>query len=281
MKISFIGHGSTVVNIANYFKQKGLQINGFYDDDLKTTIDMAISINTRAYYDLEKIVDESEIIFLYDKNDNIKNLSYRVLNYNLTNKIICVISKSYVSYDFDMFDTCFTVFPLKDFVDDEICDLSDTKFIIEGNGKRYSDFICELNEFGISYEIVDRDRKNAYMFAFEYSTELMDGYISLVFDFLNKAGIIDKTPFKKLICENVDNYFKSPKSISYFDKTLSTLNVKDIDLHFDAIEKYGNVNDKAIYKVLSYSIIEHENYSKSEKERIRRIIYNKWYKRQK
>jgi hypothetical protein len=53
------------------------------------------------------------------------------------------------------------------------------------------------------------------------------------------------------------------------------MNVKDIDLHFDAIEKYGNVNIKALYKVLAYSIIEHENYSKSEKERIRRIIYNK------
>ena len=275
MKISFIGHGSMLVNIANMFKQKGFHINGLYNDDLKLAIDMAISLDIRAYYDLEKIVEESEVIFLYDKDDNIKNLSYRVLNYNLSDKIICVISKSFMSYDFDMFDTCFTVFPVKDFVDDEIYDLKDTKFIIEGNGKKCSDFIYELNDSGINYELVDRDRKNAYMFSIECGTELMDGYISLMFDYLNKAGILDKIPFEKLIRENVDNYFKSPKNISYFDKTLSNMNVKDIDLHFDAIEKYGNVNIKALYKVLAYSIIEHENYSKSEKERIRRIIYNK------
>lgn len=275
MKISFIGRGSIVVNIANYFKQKGFHLNGFYDDDLKSTIDMAILLDTRAYYDLEKIIGESDVIFLYDNDDNIKNLSYRILNYNLTNKIICVISKRFMSDDFDMFDTCFTVFPLKDFVDDEFCDLKDTKLIIEGNGKKYNDFIFELDDFKINYEIVDRDTKNSYVYAFEIVTELMDGYISTLFDYLDKAKIMDRAPFEKLIRENVNNYFKSPKDISYFNKPLSNMNIKEIDLHFEAIEKHGNLNDKAIYKVLSYSIIEHENYSKSEKERIRRIIYNK------
>ena len=201
MKISFIGRGSIVVNIANYFKQKGFHLNGFYDDDLKSTIDMAILLDTRAYYDLQKIVDESDVIFLYDNDDNIKNLSYRILNYNLKNKIICVISKRFMSDDFDMFDTCFTVFPLKDFVDDEICDLNDTKFIIEGNGKKYNDFIFELDDFKINYEIVDRDTKNSYVYAFEIVTELMDGYISTLFDYLDKAKIMDRAPFEKLIRE--------------------------------------------------------------------------------
>ena len=109
MRISFIGHGNAVVNIANHLKLKGFHLNGFYDDNLKTAIDMAIRINTKAYYDLEKIISDSDVIFLYDKDEKsikenyfvIIELEEKVVQKDIWNCICSTKEKLPEDYTFD------------------------------------------------------------------------------------------------------------------------------------------------------------------------------------
>ena len=188
---------------------------------------------------------------------------------------MCIVSKYHTSDEFDMFDTAVTFLPLKDFIEGETENLENTHIIVEGCGKRADFFMQELNFMKVNFEEVDKEKKMAYLFSYEFTTEFMDAYISSITDFLENASIYKKTFLKDLIFDNIKNYYKSPKDISYFEKTFSTQNTDVISSHFDVIDKYGDANLKALYKVIAFNLTEHQNYSKSEKDKLRKFIYNK------
>jgi len=275
MKVSFIGYSSALVSIATFFRNKKFDVLGLYDKDYMKLIDIGIKHNFKVKLDLEKMIYESDIIFICDKEENLKNISYELSKYDLSEKIMCVVSKYHTSDEFDMFDTAVTFLPIKDFIEGETTDIENAKTIVEGCGKRADFFMQELKFMKINFEEVDKNKKMAYLFSLEYSTEFLDAFISSIKDFLENAKIYDKSYLEGLIFDNVKNYYKSPKDISYFEKPILTKNEDQISSHFEIIEKYGDSNLKALYKVIAFNLIEHTDYSKSEKDRIRRIIYNK------
>ena len=259
MKVSFIGYSNALVSIANFMRDKKFEVLGFYDKDYMKMIDIGIKHDYKVKLDLEKLIYESDIIFICDKEENLKIRSYELTKYDLSEKIMCIVSKYHTSDEFDMFDTAVTFLPLKDFIEGETENLENTHIIVEGCGKRADFFMQELNFMKVNFEEVDKEKKMAYLFSYEFTTEFMDAYISSITDFLENASIYKKTFLKDLIFDNIKNYYKSPKDISYFEKTFSTQNTDVISSHFDVIDKYGDANLKALYKVIAFNLTEHQN----------------------
>lgn len=275
MKVSFIGCSVISLNTAIYLKSKNFDVISVYDCDVRLCVDTAVKIGCKARFDIEKAISDAEIIFISYAEDKIKQAVYEITKYNLTNKIVCVMSELCNSDMFDFFDTCFTVFPLKRLIKDEEADLSNITFIVEGSGVRYWNFIDELDDRNVSYRLTDASKKGAYFLAGEIVTEFTGTLCSLVIDMLENAGIYDKSFLSDMMLETAIDIFKTPKHVSYFDMPISSGSIAHINSHFEAIEKYGGINLKSLYKVVAYSILEHSELSKSEKEQLKRIVFKK------
>ena len=67
MKVSFIGYSNALVSIANFMRDKKFEVLGFYDKDYMKMIDIGIKHDYKVKLDHEKLIYESDIIFICDK----------------------------------------------------------------------------------------------------------------------------------------------------------------------------------------------------------------------
>ena len=275
MRTSFIGCSAAAVNTAVFLKKKGFDVQFVYDDNIQSAVDAAIEINCKVSTGMTETIEKSELIFIGAENEKMRKTLYKLNRLRTKGKIFCIISDTQNSDMLEMSETVFSLFPLKHHINGEIADLTDVLFVVEGSGVRYWDFIDELDNAGIKYAIADVYRKSAYVLTVEYATELSNALLSTIDDILTKANIYDKSFLKNVVLDNVNNYFKTPKDLSYFDMPVSKGDIAKISKHFEAIELFGSQKAKSIYKILAFSILENSNLSKTEKSRVERIILDK------
>ena len=84
--IGFIGAGKCGMSLAYYFRSKGVNVIGF----------SSRSNNTEDFelYSREKLINNSDIIFITTNDDNIQTVWNKIKDMNLKEKIICHCSGS-------------------------------------------------------------------------------------------------------------------------------------------------------------------------------------------
>ena len=151
--IGFIGAGKCGMSLAYYFRSKGVNVIGF----------SSRSNNTEDFelYSREKLINNSDIIFITTNDDNIQTVWNKIKDMNLKEKIICHCSGSVSSEIFkgaDSENVC-SVHPMLAFNSKHtsLNAISNAFFTVEGGGKAV-DTVSEIlslfhphkNRFGIS-----------------------------------------------------------------------------------------------------------------------------------
>ena len=74
MQIGFIGAGKVGVSLGKYFKEKGLQVGGFYSRSPESAAWAATFTNTIHYKSLEEIISSCDMIFFTVPDDAIASV---------------------------------------------------------------------------------------------------------------------------------------------------------------------------------------------------------------
>lgn len=94
IKIGFIGPGKVGVSLGRYFIYKGIDISGFYGENIKTTKEAANVTNSKFYDNIQDIIKDSDILFITTPDDIISIIDMGLSKFNLNNKSICHTSGS-------------------------------------------------------------------------------------------------------------------------------------------------------------------------------------------
>ena len=131
--IGFIGAGKCGMSLAYYFRSKGVNVIGF----------SSRSNNTEDFelYSREKLINNSDIIFITTNDDNIQTVWNKIKDMNLKEKIICHCSGSVSSEIFKGADTV-----------SEILSLCGNRFkiITPENKAKYHAAACFASNFVVS-----------------------------------------------------------------------------------------------------------------------------------
>ena len=93
MVIGFIGAGRTGCTLGKYLAGYA-RIAGYYSRTWQSADDAATFTQSRAFYDLETLVNNCDTIFITTPDGVISGVWERIRHYNLKNKIVCHFSGS-------------------------------------------------------------------------------------------------------------------------------------------------------------------------------------------
>ena len=103
MDIGFIGAGKTGCSLGKYFAEKGrglsLNVAGYFSRSAESAKDAAQFTGSKAYADINELVDECDVIFLTVPDGSICRLWQQVRQYDIKGKAICHCSGAMSAQD--------------------------------------------------------------------------------------------------------------------------------------------------------------------------------------
>lgn len=191
MKICFIGAGKVGTTLGLYFKNYGFNITGYYSRTYESALKASNTTKTKAYSDLNELIDNNNFIFITTNDDSIVKVSKELSNMRNSweNYIIAHTSGALTSETLIEFANkgagTYSIHPLQTFADPELtCSkLENTIFTIEGNNNLHliEDILRKTNN---KYTIIDKSKKALYhagaCVASNYLVTLLDISYSLI-----------------------------------------------------------------------------------------------------
>lgn len=143
MKIGFIGAGNAGVSLGRFFTEKGLKVSGYYSKSLGSAKIAGRATFSKAYDNLEKLVEESDAIVVSVPDDSISNISKMISRTGKVteNMLLIHLSGAIDSGVFSQFEKigcgCYSLHPVMSFPDKNASSLAIEKawFTYEGNEK--------------------------------------------------------------------------------------------------------------------------------------------------
>ncbi len=191
MNIGFIGAGKVGIAFGKYLVNNGFDVKGYYSKSQKSSEKAAAFTNSKAYYNVSELTQQSEIIFVTTNDDEIERVCDNLVQEDLLMSGQIIIHMSGAASSKILKNAkksgCFTysVHPLQAFADIEkaIKDLNNTVFSIEGDEER-SDVVEKiLRTTGNRFFNISSDQKTIYhataCVLSNYFVTLMDYGLSL------------------------------------------------------------------------------------------------------
>ena len=191
MKVSVVGDVKMGVCFARLLKKKGFDIVAFYDSNIETSVKYAVAVSCKAYCDLGRIVDESELIVLAVKDRVLKRTMQKIAAYKPSGKIFCALTVGETSDTVNIGgeNTYFTAF-IPRYADDngDYSDISAAPLFIEGFGDLYHDFYDELYMRGVKAAFIDKTQKYGCTLAAALTADFVGMLCSIASDVSKKVN---------------------------------------------------------------------------------------------
>ena len=210
MQIGFIGAGKVGVSLGKYFKEKGLQVGGFYSRSSESAAWAATFTNTIHYKSLEEIISSCDMIFFTVPDDAIASVWEEAKPF-VSGKIIAHCSGLHSSKIFsEMASTksiAYSIHPLCAISNREHSweKLSDTLFTIEGGNQNGQSDIGQdvdipgmFKNMGNRICIVSAENKAKYHAAASLASNHMTADFSMAKDLFMECGFIEKSAEEEL-----------------------------------------------------------------------------------
>ncbi|MGH4123139.1 MAG: Rossmann-like and DUF2520 domain-containing protein [Clostridium sp.] len=259
MVIGFIGCGKVGFSLGKYFSLKGITLSGYYSKFYKDAIEASEFTSSKAYENINDLVQDSSMIFITTPDDSIHEVLQKLSTLNLTNKIICHTSGSLTSSIFldinnsDAF--AYSIHPIFPFSDkyNSYKNLQNAHFSIEG--PEY--YIHELKDFirslGNKSFTINKEDKALYHLANVTVSNLVLSLINTGCSYLSQCGISENDALQALlplIQNNIDN-IKTKGFISALTGPIERNDLNTVKQHMGA----APIGDIQIYKNLSLKLL--------------------------
>ena len=214
MVIGFIGCGKVGFSLGKYFSLKGITLSGYYSKFYKDAKEASEFTNSKAYENINDLVQDSSMIFITTPDDSIHEVLQKLSNFNLTNKIICHTSGSLTSSIFldinnsDAF--AYSIHPIFPFSDkyNSYKNLQNAYFSIEGPENHIHELKDFIQSLGNKSFVINKDDKALYHLASVTVSNLVLSLINTGCSYLSQCGLSENDALEALlplIQNNIDN----------------------------------------------------------------------------
>jgi len=216
IKIGFIGAGKVGFSLGKFFKEKNLNVSGYFSKNPESSKEASVFTNTKHFKSIEDLVNESNIIFITVPDNEILNVYSELKSYPLKDKIICHTSgclSSNIFSDIDNFGaysySIHPMFPISQ-KKESYKYLKDAFFTIEGSYK-YLKFMIDLfSSIGVKIISIDSKNKPLYHLASVTASNLFLALFNRSCDYLKQCGFEENDAVNALyplIKNNIENIF--------------------------------------------------------------------------
>jgi predicted short-subunit dehydrogenase-like oxidoreductase (DUF2520 family) len=260
MVIGFIGSGKVGFSLGKYFSLKGINLSGYYSEFYEDAKEASQFTNSKAYENINDLVENSSMIFITTPDDKVHEVWKKLLDLNLTKKIICHTSGSLTSSTFlninnsDAF--AYSIHPIFAFFDkyDSYGDLKNAYFSIEGPEKHIQEVKEFIESLGNKAFIINSENKSLYHLASVTVSNLVLSLISTGVSYLSKCGLNEDDALDALlplIQNNIDN-IKNKGLVNALTGPVERNDLGTINHHLEAIP----TGDVEVYKNLSLKLLD-------------------------
>ncbi|MCB2293022.1 DUF2520 domain-containing protein [Clostridium algoriphilum] len=259
MVIGFIGSGKVGFSLGKYFSMKGIILSGYYSELYKDAKEASEFTNSKAYETINDLVKDSSMIFITTPDDSIHEVWQKLLNFNLTNKIICHTSGSLTSSIFKNINNsdafAYSIHPIFAFSDkyNSYKNLQNAYFSIEGPEGHIDQLKDFIHSLGNKSFVIDKDNKALYHLASVTVSNLVLSLINTGCSYLSQCGLSENDALEALlplIQNNIDN-IKHDGCKSALTGPIDRNDIGTVNLHMNAIPKI----DVELYKKLSLNLL--------------------------
>ncbi|MGN0375911.1 MAG: Rossmann-like and DUF2520 domain-containing protein [Butyrivibrio sp.] len=196
MNIGFIGAGRVGCSLGGYFIKHGFFISGYYSKSPESAEIAAGLTSGRAYESPEKVIKDSDVIFITVPDGAIESVWNSVKDLDFSHKTVCHCSGVMTSEIFGHVDgagggRC-SFHPLTA-VSNTGQELTETFFTLEGNEKGMDTARTILRQCGNKYQEIDKDNKVRYHAAAVVASNLVVGLLDMALSLYGQCGLEDKT----------------------------------------------------------------------------------------
>lgn len=198
MKIGIIGAGKVGTTLGAYLVKKGVTVAGYYSRSFSSASEAADFTKTKAFENLEELVQGSDTLFLTTPDGEIKNVWDCIANYQLEEKIICHFSGSLSSDVFSEREAtksygC-SIHPMYAFSDKFTAyeQFHTACLTMEGDKKALCAMKALFGGFGHKILTMDASNKMKYHIAAAFASNYMVGLFQASLDLLKECGFSEE-----------------------------------------------------------------------------------------
>ncbi|MEG1802117.1 MAG: DUF2520 domain-containing protein [Lachnospiraceae bacterium] len=260
MKIGFIGAGKVGFSMGKYLKEHNQIITGYYSRNPKSALEAADFTNTKVYSRLDRLVMDSEILFLTVPDASIQVVWEKLKQLPIRDKCIVHCSGSLTSAIFSEIDRYsaygYSIHPLFAISDkyNSYKELSKSLFTIEGDRRYLQTMVSLLEKCGNSVQVIDAAVKVRYHAAAVMASNLIVGLAKASSDLLMECGFSEENAaiaLNPLMMGNMEAIVASGSKAA-LTGPIERNDVETVKRHLKALTG----NKKEIYRVISKQLVE-------------------------
>ena len=268
MKIGFIGAGKVGFSLGKYFAEGGLKVSGYFSRSESSAREAAAFTGTKIFKSTEKLILESDVVFLTVPDDQIKSTYLSLPMEQLREKKIChcsgALSAEEAFPNIAEYDAKGTsvhpLFPISSKTE-SYKELGNAFFCIEGECAEEWRII--LSGIGNPTRIISGDVKSCYHAACSVASNLVCGLMKESIELLEQCGFSEKealTSLEPLVMSNIRRIF-SVGPMAALTGPVERNDISTVKKHITSISDRTNSD---IYKAVTKKLIEMSRKSHSE-----------------
>lgn len=194
IRTGFIGAGKVGFSLGKYFIENGVEVAGYASLSIESAREAAFFTGTKAYDDLEALVEDSDIIFLTVPDGLIEEVWGYIKVLPIAGKLICHCSGSLSSSVFSGIDECgayaYSVHPLFAISDkkNSYKELHRALFTLEGVKEHIREMEQLIKNMGNRTQIIDAASKTKYHAAAVMTSNQVVALAQIGIELLLKCG---------------------------------------------------------------------------------------------
>lgn len=260
MNIGFIGAGKVGFSIGKYFSVNNINVTGYYSRTFQSALEASRFTDSKAYKNLEELVQNSDTIFITTPDDSISDVWRDISCLQIKGKIICHTSGSISSKIFSNINNSgafgYSIHPMFPFSDkfNTYKSLKNAYFSIEGS-EEYLEYLCNsFQSLGNKVITIDRDKKSLYHLSNVIVSNLVLSLLNLGCSYLEDCGISSDKSIEALF-PLIENNIANLKNKGFTEALTGPIERADLGTikHHISVMKSKDIE---MYKSLSLNILQ-------------------------
>lgn len=259
--ISFIGAGKVGSALSVYFKQKGLEVVGFYSRTHQHAISACRFTNSTAYRNISDLLQNSSMIWITVSDDSLEEVAKEISQLDIPAHVKAFVHTSGV-HSTDALQSIhkrgfaiYSAHPLMAFgeANESVDQLNEAYFSLEISSETKDDFLFHIFEkTGNPVLWIESDKKELYHCAASVLSNYLVTLLNLAYEMFEKSGMT-KAEIKKatepLLQSTLKNITENEKMNDALTGAIKRGDRTTVVKHLKTLEK--NMPDKvSLYKVL-------------------------------
>lgn len=262
MNVGFIGAGKVGFTLGKFFTQGGIPVTGYYSRHGESAKEAALFTGTKQYDKIEKLVYESDAIFLTVPDVGISSMFEEIKELEIAGKQICHCSGAMTAQEaFPDIDktgvygySIHPLFPISSKFD-AYRELPGAFFCLEGIGPHLNDWAQRFNTLGCPVRMIAAESKVKYHAACAISSNLICALVEESLELLADCGFSPAEALSALtpLLRSNLKHMLAEGPVSSLTGPIERNDVATVKKHLSCLQ---SPDDQALYRAVSKKLVQ-------------------------